>query len=123
MAYEDNEDDYEDDDYEQDGGGELSAEDQAQMNAATLETQQILGPQADKVTKQQIQEALWYYYYDVDKSVAYIINKFIDPAPKVTKTKKEAKKADTEGESISYNPGPLPSPSTKGDPESLGHLA
>lgn len=55
----------------------------AQMEAGTAEVRSMLGAGASKVTKTQIQEALWHYYYDVDKSVAYLISKFIDPpAPK-----------------------------------------
>ncbi|KKY33373.1 putative elongation factor tu gtp binding domain-containing protein [Diaporthe ampelina] len=67
---------------------ELSAEDKAQMAAATAEVKSMLGPQASKVTIEQIQESLWHYYYDVDKTVAYLISKYIDPAPKpAAKTK------------------------------------
>ena len=67
---------------------ELSAEDKAQMAAATAEVKSMLGPQASKVTIEQIQDSLWHYYYDVDKTVAYLINKYIDPAPKpAAKTK------------------------------------
>lgn len=71
---------------QEDGEEELSAEDRAQLAEATAEVKTTLGPQADKVTTKQIEEALWYYYYDVDKSVAFLINKFIDPAPKSAKT-------------------------------------
>lgn len=56
------------------------------MKAGTAEVIAALGPQAAKVTTVQIQEALWHYYYDIDKTIAYIINKFIDPpAPKAAK--------------------------------------
>ncbi|KUI69644.1 HBS1-like protein [Cytospora mali] len=81
--------DYEEDLDEFDGGSfaeeeedELSPEDRAQMTAGTEEIKGVLGPQASKVTTQQIQEALWHYYYDIDKTVAFLISKFIDPAPK-----------------------------------------
>lgn len=58
-----------------------------QMEACTTEIRSILGPQSSKVTTTQIQEALWHYYYDVDKSVTYLITKFIDPpAPKAAKS-------------------------------------
>lgn len=58
-----------------------------QMANGTAEIQAALGPQSSKVTVQQIQEALWHYYYDVDKSVAFLISKFIDPpAPKKKET-------------------------------------
>lgn len=61
---------------------ELSPEDKAQMTAATAEVKSMLGPQASKVPTQQIQQSLWHYYYDVDKTIAYLISKFIDPTPK-----------------------------------------
>lgn len=61
---------------------ELSPEDKVQMVEGTAEVTALLGPQADKITAQQIQEALWHYYYDIDKTVAYLIGKFVDPAPK-----------------------------------------
>jgi elongation factor 1 alpha-like protein len=35
----------------------------------------------------QIQDALWHYYYDVQKSVGYLVNSY------VAKAKKENKKA------------------------------
>lgn len=61
---------------------ELSPEDKVQMAEGTAEVKALLGPRVDKVTTQQIQEALWHYYYDIDKTVAYLIGKFVDPAPK-----------------------------------------
>lgn len=58
-----------------------------------------LGPQASKVTTAQIQEALWHYFYDVDKSVAYLVTKHIaSPAPKAAKSA-PAQKNKGEGES------------------------
>lgn len=65
----------------------MSPEDKTQMAEGTAEVRSVLASQAQMVTTQQIQEALWHYYYDVDKSVAYLINKFIDPAPKTAPTK------------------------------------
>lgn len=93
--------DYENDLDEFDGGAysdeeqEISPEDKAQLAQGTQDVKAALGPQADKVTTQQIQEALWYYYFDVDKSVAYLINKFIDPAPPKPAKTKTPKPADT----------------------------
>ncbi|KIX96399.1 uncharacterized protein Z520_07665 [Fonsecaea multimorphosa CBS 102226] len=74
------EDDYEDyEDYDDDygdGGGdnELSAEDKEQMQQGTSKVRAALGP-AFPATDSEIQEALWHYYYDVGKSVAYLRNK------------------------------------------------
>jgi elongation factor 1 alpha-like protein len=64
---------------------ELSPEDKAQMRQGTDEVRAALGIEASKVTTTQIEEALWHYYYDVDKSVAYLISKFIDPPKKTPK--------------------------------------
>lgn len=70
------------------------------MRSATEEVEKALGAAVDKVTTAQIQEALWYYYYDVDKSVAYLIRKFIDP-PKPSEKKAKGKKSDAGGMSAS----------------------
>ena len=61
---------------------ELSPEDQAQMKQGTADVRAALSIQASKVTDTQIQEALWHYFYDVDKTVAYLVTKFIDPPKK-----------------------------------------
>lgn len=67
---------------DEEGEDELSPEDKVQMDEGTADIKRALGPRAVDVTTKQIQDALWHYYYDVDKSVAYLLNKFIDPAPK-----------------------------------------
>lgn len=74
---------------------ELSPEDKVQMAEGTAEVKSALGPRAEDVTTKQIQDALWHYYYDVDKSVAYLLNKFIDPAPKPASKPKPAQKSST----------------------------
>jgi elongation factor 1 alpha-like protein len=56
------------------------------MNQGTADVQAALGVEVSKVTVAQIEEALWHYYYDVDKSVAYLISKFVNPRPKATKS-------------------------------------
>ncbi|UKZ55171.1 hypothetical protein TrVGV298_008988 [Trichoderma virens] len=61
---------------------ELSPEDKIAMQNGTAEVRKALGTEAGKVTVAQIQEALWHYYYDIDKSVAYLTKTFIAPAPK-----------------------------------------
>ncbi|EXJ69369.1 elongation factor 1-alpha [Cladophialophora psammophila CBS 110553] len=86
---EDDYDDYEDygDDYGDDGGdNELSAEDKEQLRQGTIKVRAALGP-AFPATENEIQEALWHYYYDIGKSVTYLKNKQ-KPAP--IATKKEA---------------------------------
>lgn len=66
-------DDY--DDYDEDdqpaGNEELSPEDKEQMRQGTIEVRQGLGPDFS-ATDNEIQEALWHYYYDVSKSVSYL---------------------------------------------------
>lgn len=81
---------------EEEEQNELSAEDKVQMAEGTAEVTALLGPSADKVTTQQIQDALWHYYYDIDKTVAYIIGKFVDPTPKPA-AKPKAQTKPTEG--------------------------
>lgn len=69
-------------DEEENGEEELSPEDKAQLARGTAEIITLLGTEANKVTQQQIQDALWHYYYDIDKSIAYLVGKFVDPTPK-----------------------------------------
>ncbi|KAM0562761.1 hypothetical protein ACHAPJ_001601 [Fusarium lateritium] len=73
------------DDYEEEVENELSPEDRQAMDEGTTEVRRALGTEANKVTKSQIEEALWHYYYDVDKSVTYLMKTFIAPAPKPAK--------------------------------------
>ncbi|KAK4191000.1 hypothetical protein QBC35DRAFT_539711, partial [Podospora australis] len=81
----------ENDYYEDEEEDQLSPEDRALMNQATAEVQAALGDEVSKVSVAQIEEALWHYYYDVDKSVTYLITKFISPpAPKAPKAAKPA---------------------------------
>lgn len=82
---------YEDDDYDE-GEEELSAEDQAALRQGTEEVRAALGIEASKVTTQQIEEALYHYYYDVDKTVTYLLTKYIaPPAPKAAKATQKIK--------------------------------
>jgi elongation factor 1 alpha-like protein len=49
------------------------------------------------ITDKQIQEALWHYYYDVDKSIAYLRREYM------AKPKKEQKKL-TGGSRLYFHP-------------------
>ena len=80
-------DEYEGEDYEQ-GEDELSPEDQASMAQGTEDVKAQLGEDANKVTTKQIHDALWHYYYDIEKSVSYLKNKYISPPPPKPSTKK-----------------------------------
>lgn len=65
---------------------ELSPEDQVRMREGTAQVLEALGVEAHKVTKAQIEESLWHYYWDVDKTITYLISKYIDPPKKPAKT-------------------------------------
>lgn len=80
--YDPNEEEYGDE-----GGDELSPEDRASMTKGTADVRKALGGDANKVTVKQIEDALWHYYYDVEKSVAFLQKSFINTAPKPTPKK------------------------------------
>lgn len=88
LDYEEVLDEYEGYDEGEDGGDGVSAEDRVALAEGTAELQRLLGVEASKVTVEQIQEALWYYYYDVDKSLTYLTKKYI--APPATKPAKKS---------------------------------
>lgn len=44
-----------------------------QLQEGTVKVRQVLGPDL-KVTDEEIQESLWHYYYDVEKTVNYILS-------------------------------------------------
>jgi elongation factor 1 alpha-like protein len=91
---------YDDDDYYSDEAEqELSAEDKAAMEQGTADVKAALGVEASKVTAEQIQEALWHYYYDIDKTVTYLLTKFIAPPP--PKAAKSAQKTQSGKHTIS----------------------
>jgi elongation factor 1 alpha-like protein len=66
------------------GNGGMSEEDQMRMKQGVAQVKKALGSKgSDALTDKTIEEALWYYYYDVDKSVEYLTKKFISsPQPK-----------------------------------------
>ncbi|KAI1354665.1 hypothetical protein F5Y01DRAFT_272350 [Xylaria sp. FL0043] len=86
--------DYENDLDEYEGGvysdeeDELSPEDRAQMDAGAAQVRVALGSDSSKVTTQQIEEALWHYYYDVEKSASYLASKYVSPKSAKTPTQK-----------------------------------
>ncbi|KIW14431.1 hypothetical protein PV08_07214 [Exophiala spinifera] len=74
LALEDDDyDDYDDYDenYDEGGDNELSPEDKEQMRLGTIKVREDLGS-AYKLSDTEIQEALWHYYYDINKCVAYL---------------------------------------------------
>ena len=88
-------DEYDGEDYEEGGEEEMSPDDKAAMSNGVAQVKKALGPDASKVTLKQIQDALWHYYYDADKSVAYLRKSFQPQAPKPTP--KSAPKKASEG--------------------------
>ena len=70
------------------------------MEQGTADVRAALGVEASKVTTEQIQEALWHYYYDVDKSVTYLLTKFIAPPP--PKAAKSAQKPHSGKHTFSF---------------------
>ena len=68
----------------------ITPEDRQQLAQGAIQVREVLGEKADKVTAAQIQEALWHYYYDIDKTADYLTRKFISPpAPKPPKKNPE----------------------------------
>lgn len=108
--YENDLDEYDGDEDYGEEEAELSPEDKAQMEAATIEVRSALGPQASKVTTTQIQDALWHYYYDVNKTATYLVDHYIaPPAPKAAKAS-PAQKAKPSGKLGAWCSSAHPSP-------------
>ncbi|KAF9341803.1 HBS1-like protein, partial [Linnemannia elongata] len=63
-------DGYDDEDYAEEQT--MTAEEQAQMADATEDVKSMLG--SAKVTIKEIQDALWYYYFDVDQAAVYLLD-------------------------------------------------
>ncbi len=74
--------DPDEDEYEEEEDDGMSPEDRVAMANATEEVKKALGEDNSKVSLVQIQEALWHYFYDVEKSVGYLQRTFISPTPK-----------------------------------------
>lgn len=75
------------DDY--DGGEDYDDETAEQMREGTLKVRDALpASTVGSITDAQIQDALWHYYYDIDKSVAYLLKS--SSAPKAQKKEKKA---------------------------------
>ncbi|KIW59169.1 translation elongation factor Tu, variant 1 [Exophiala xenobiotica] len=87
LALDDEFDDYDDydDNYDNGGDSEMSPEDKEQMRLGAIKVREALGP-TFQVADSEIQETLWHYYYDVEKSVVYLKNK---QKPAATPSKKQ----------------------------------
>lgn len=92
----DDDDIYDDDDYyeeeagEADAGDGMTEDDKEQMRVGTIRVREALGDKSDFTSDEQIQEALWHYYYDIGKSVSYLKNKLgvSEPKPEAPKQEK-----------------------------------
>jgi len=69
------------------------------MRSGTVAVREVLGPDVPGITDKDIQEALWHYYYDVGKSVTYLLN---SRTPKKAKKVKDADKAGGKETGRSY---------------------
>lgn len=98
MDYEAELDDFDADADE--GGDGLTPEDREALARGTEDVRAILGSEASTIPTDQIHESLWYYFYDIEKTVSYLRKKFVNPAP----TPKSESKKPKESTSLS----PLP---------------
>lgn len=57
------------------------------MRLGTIAVRDALGNDVPSITDKDIQEALWHYYYDLDKSVKYLLQKSMPKEEKKKKTK------------------------------------
>ncbi|KAF2794173.1 hypothetical protein K505DRAFT_349470 [Melanomma pulvis-pyrius CBS 109.77] len=87
----DDDDGYSDDYLEEEEGDGMTDEDREQLRIGTAKAREALDSSIT-VSDAQIQESLWHYFYDVEKTVAYLKNKFA-PTPKTTSTPSKKQKA------------------------------
>lgn len=98
VSYDDDDlDDYDDTYEDEPHTSALSTEDEEQMRTGTVSVRQGLGDVADFTTDKEIQDALWYYYYDVEKSVAYLRKQKVPEEPRETQPQEERKQKQTAG--------------------------
>lgn len=85
VDYDEEEDDFydEDDSYYEEAAPTVQAaptmskEDQASMRDGLAAVREVLGGEGTEgaaVTDKEIEESLWYYYFDVEKTVAYLLS-------------------------------------------------
>lgn len=43
------------------------------MRLGTAEVREVLGPEVS-ITDKEIEDSLWHYYYDIDKTVNYLLS-------------------------------------------------
>jgi hypothetical protein len=67
------------------------------MRLGTIAVREALPPNTSHITDKEIQESLWHYYYDVEKSVAYIVSKHVSKPKAGKKEKVQVEKKVTGG--------------------------
>ncbi|KAJ2933462.1 hypothetical protein H1R20_g3628, partial [Candolleomyces eurysporus] len=66
-----------DDDALSDGGEELTAEQEQQMNQAFDQVQAVIGDSViSELSERAVREALWEFYFDVDQTVEWALGKY-----------------------------------------------
>lgn len=74
------------------------------MRIGTIAVRAALPPAASHISDKEIQESLWHYYYDVEKSVAYLVSKHV-AKPKAQKKEKAQGEKKVQGGLISFTCG------------------
>lgn len=67
---------------------EMTADDKAQMQESSLKVRQVLEQEIPTITDKDIEDSLWHYYYDVEKSITYLRNQHAPRKPKKAKVGK-----------------------------------
>ncbi|KAL2374809.1 hypothetical protein RJ035_000152 [Blastomyces gilchristii] len=111
SASHDNGADYDNDDDDNNnnnnhGGNDMTPEDREQMQLGTIQVREQLDADSPLVpaSDAEIWEALWYYYYDVEKAVGWLRKKYAPKTPK-----KEKPQAKVKGTAPSLSPYPITS--------------
>jgi hypothetical protein len=68
------------------------------MRQGTIDVRAALPSTANHITDKQIQESLWHYYYDVDKTVKYLVSTIT----KAQKAPNRANASKAQGGSFSF---------------------
>ncbi|CRK38328.1 hypothetical protein BN1708_007717 [Verticillium longisporum] len=87
LDYEEVLDEYDADDGEL-GADQLTPEDRDALAKGAEQVRETLGSAAGSLTTQKIHDALWYYYYDIEKTVDYLLKKYITPPTPKSEPKK-----------------------------------
>ncbi|KAF9927049.1 HBS1-like protein [Mortierella alpina] len=108
-------DGYDEEDYAEEQA--MTSEEQAQMADATEEVQAMLG--GAKVTVKEIQDALWYYYFDVNEAAVYLIDELAKKQKAASAAVKKTS-APKPAQSDTATPTGTPKPSTAKTPKPAG---